>query len=68
MKEFFDDEVASVENAEIEDAFKFLTSKADEARDTIKRYFRKLKYFNNNALLPSSMCIMSSCSIRMLSY
>lgn len=48
MKEFFDDEVASVENAEIEDAFKFLTSKADEARDTIKRYFRKLKYFNNN--------------------
>lgn len=48
MKEFFDDEVASVENAEIENAFKFLTSKADEARDTIKRYFRKLKYFNNN--------------------
>ena len=48
MKGFFDDEVASVENAEIEDAFKFLTSKADEARDTIKRYFRKLKYFNNN--------------------
>lgn len=36
MKEFFDDEVASVENAEIENAFKFLTSKADEARDTIK--------------------------------
>lgn len=48
MKEFFDDEVASVENAEVENAFKFLTSKADEARDTIKRYFRKLKYFNNN--------------------
>lgn len=48
MKEFFDDEVASVENAEIENAFKFLTYKADEARDTIKRYFRKLKYFNNN--------------------
>lgn len=48
MKEFFDDEVASVENAEIENVFKFLTSKADEARDTIKRYFRKLKYFNNN--------------------
>lgn len=48
MKEFFDDEVASVENAEIENVFKFLTSKADEAGDTIKRYFRKLKYFNNN--------------------
>lgn len=48
MKEFFDDEVASVENWEIENAFKFLTAKADEARDTIKKYFRKLKYFNNN--------------------
>ena len=48
MKEFFDDEVASVENTEIDEAFKFLTAKADEARDTIKRYFRKLKYFNNN--------------------
>lgn len=48
MKEFFDDEVASVENTEIDEAFKFLTAKADEARDTIKKYFRKLKYFNNN--------------------
>lgn len=48
MKEFFDDEVASVENTEIDNAFKFLTAKADEARDTIKKYFRKLKYFNNN--------------------
>ncbi len=48
MKEFFDDDVASVENSEIDEAFKFLTAKADEARDTIKKYFRKLKYFNNN--------------------
>ena len=48
MKEFFDDEVASVENWQIEDAFKFLTAKADEARATIKKYFRRLKYFNNN--------------------
>lgn len=48
MKEFFGDEVASVENWQIEDAFKFLTAKADEARDTIKKYFRRLKYFNNN--------------------
>lgn len=48
MKEFFDDEVASVENWQIEDAFKFLTARADEARDTIKKYFRRLKYFNNN--------------------
>lgn len=48
MKEFFGDEVASVENWQIEDAFKFLTAKADEARATIKKYFRRLKYFNNN--------------------
>lgn len=42
MKEFFGDEVASVENWQIEDAFKFLTAKADEARATIKKYFRRL--------------------------
>ena len=48
MKEFFDDDVTYIENQQIEDAFKFLSSKADEGKETIKRYFRKLKYFNNN--------------------
>lgn len=48
MKEFFDDEVTFIENRKIDEAFKFLTSKADVARDTIKRYFRQIKYFNNN--------------------
>ena len=48
MKEFFDDDVTYVENRQIDDAFTFLTSKADVARDTIKKYFRELKYFNNN--------------------
>lgn len=48
MKEFFNDEVTFIENRKIDEAFKFLTSKADVARDTIKRYFRELKYFNNN--------------------
>lgn len=48
MKEFFNDDVTFVENKKIDDAFKFLTSRADVARDTIKHYFRQLKYFNNN--------------------
>lgn len=48
MKEFFEDEVTYVENQEIDNAFRFLTSKADAAKDTIKKYFRELKYFSNN--------------------
>ena len=48
MMEFFKDEVTYIENQQIEDAFDFLTSKADEGKETIKRYFRQLKYFNNN--------------------
>ncbi len=68
MKEFFDDEVASVENAEIEDAFKFLTSK-DFMRQGIRlKGISVSSDISIITLLPSSMCIMSSCSIRMLSY
>ncbi len=48
MKEFFNDEVTYVENEQIENAFRFLTSQADEGKNTIRRYFRELKYFNNN--------------------
>ena len=48
MKEFFGDEVTYIENEQIDAAFSFLTSKADEGKETIKRYFRQLKYFNNN--------------------
>lgn len=48
MRKFFNDEVTYIENRQIDEAFKFLSSKADEGKETIKRYFRKLKYFNNN--------------------
>ena len=48
MMEFFKDEVTYIENQQIDAAFEFLTSKADEGKETIKRYFRQLKYFNNN--------------------
>lgn len=48
MKEFFDDDVTFIENKKIDEAFKFLSSKADEGKRTIKKYFRQLKYFNNN--------------------
>lgn len=48
MMEFFKDEVTYIENQQIEAAFDFLTSKADEGKETIRHYFRQLKYFNNN--------------------
>lgn len=48
MKDFFKDDVAYIENSQIDEAFKFLKSKSDEAKDTIKRYFYTLKYYNNN--------------------
>lgn len=48
MEEFFKDTVAYVDNAEIEKAFTFLKSNADEAKFTILEYFRTLKYYNNN--------------------
>lgn len=48
MRRFFNDEVSYVEDTKIDDAFNFLTSKADVARDLIKKYFRQLKYYNNN--------------------
>ena len=48
MEDFFKDTVAYVENNEIEAAFSFLKSPEDEAKSTIKTYFRTLKYYNNN--------------------
>lgn len=48
MEDFFKDTVAYVENNEIEAAFSFLKSNADEAKSTILTYFRTLKYYNNN--------------------
>lgn len=52
MKEFFGDDVTYVDKEEIEDAFRFLTSKADAGKETIRRLFRELKYFNNNPVVP----------------
>lgn len=48
MRRFFNDEVSYVEDKKIDDAFSFLTSKADVAREQIKKYFHELKYYNNN--------------------
>lgn len=48
MRKFFNDKVSYVEDKKIDEAFKFLTSKADVARDQIKKYFHELKYYINN--------------------
>ena len=48
MRRFFDDTVTYVETREIDEAFKFLTKKADEGKRTIHSLFRALKYYSNN--------------------
>jgi type I restriction-modification system DNA methylase subunit len=48
MQRFFNDTVTYVETKEIDDAFKFLSGKADEGKRTIHNLFRQLKYYSNN--------------------
>ncbi len=48
MQRFFNDTVTYIETKEIDDAFKFLSGKADEGKRTIHNLFRQLKYYSNN--------------------
>lgn len=48
MESFFNDRITYIENSKIEDAFRFIINKKDEAKATIYSYIRELKYFNNN--------------------
>ncbi|MBA2881796.1 type I restriction-modification system DNA methylase subunit [Desulfosalsimonas propionicica] len=48
MKEFLGEEVTYIDNAAIDDAFRFFKNDPDATRDTIKQYFRELKFYTNN--------------------
>lgn len=48
MKRFLGEEVTYIDNDAIENAFRFFKNDPDATRDTIKKYFRELKFFTNN--------------------
>lgn len=48
MKEFLGEEVTYIDNKQIDEAFRFFNNDPDATRDTIKKYFRQLKFFTNN--------------------
>jgi len=48
MKRFLGEDVTYIDNEAINQAFRFFKSDPDATRDTIKKYFRQLKFFTNN--------------------
>ena len=48
MKEFLGEDVTYINNAAIDEAFRFFKNDPDATRETIKKYFRELKFFTNN--------------------
>lgn len=48
MKEFLDENVTYIDNAEIEKAFKLQKNDPDAIKETIIDYFRQLKFYSNN--------------------
>jgi type I restriction-modification system DNA methylase subunit/restriction endonuclease S subunit len=48
MKEFLGEDVTYIDNTAIDQAFRFFKKDPDATRETIKKYFRQLKFFTNN--------------------
>jgi len=48
MKEFLGEQVTYIDNNAIDKAFRFFKKDPDATRETIKKYFRELKFFTNN--------------------
>jgi len=48
MKRFLGEDVTYIDNEAIDDAFRFFKNDPDATRETIKSYFRELKFFTNN--------------------
>ena len=48
MKKFLGEEVTYIDNEQIDQAFHFFQNDPDSTRETIKRFFRQLKFFTNN--------------------
>ena len=48
MKRFLGEDVTYIDNEAIEEAFRFFKKDPDSTKETIKKYFRELKFFTNN--------------------
>jgi type I restriction enzyme M protein len=48
MKEFLGEDVTYIDNTSVDKAFRFFKKDPDATRETIKKYFRELKFFTNN--------------------
>ncbi|BAQ60810.1 type I restriction-modification system [Geminocystis sp. NIES-3708] len=48
MKRFLGEDVTYIDNESIDQAFRFFKNDPDATKDTIKKYFRQLKFFTNN--------------------
>ena len=48
MQRFLGEDVVYVSNHQIEDAFRFFKKDPDSTRETIKKFFKELKFYNNN--------------------
>lgn len=48
MKRFLEEDVTYIDNEAIDKAFRFFKNDPDATKDTIKKYFRELKFFTNN--------------------
>ena len=48
MKEFLGEDVTYIDNTAIDKAFRFFKKDPDATKETIKKYFRQLKFFTNN--------------------
>ncbi len=48
MKRFLGEDVTYIDNESIDEAFRFFKNDPDATRETIKKYFRELKFFTNN--------------------
>ena len=49
MRKFLNDEIMYISNKQIDDAFWTVKNKRNATKKTIQEYFRKLKFFSNNA-------------------
>lgn len=48
MKEYLGDKITYIANNKLDEAFGIFSQKANVAKDTIKDYFKQLKFFSNN--------------------
>ncbi|MCY8209737.1 N-6 DNA methylase, partial [Bacillus subtilis] len=48
MKRFLGEDVTYIDNEAIDNAFRYFQNDPDATRETIKNYFRELKFFTNN--------------------